>query len=146
MFSLKKKQTRLHKTRVCIKFLYSSFNFIFETLQFQIHKTLLNLLLNPSMFMVSLSPAFLPAYLSPFQYAPPAFSASIYLPCAPCSLTFQRLLCINFVSIPPLHPICSILLKHLFFLFCLCRTVSTSKIIPVPFKCFSKALFSTSAS
>lgn len=78
----------------CIKLEYV-FNFFiphsisfFETLQFQIHKTLLNLLLNPNMFMVSLSPAFLPTYLSPFQYAPPAFSASIYLPRAPCSLTF----------------------------------------------------------
>lgn len=50
------------------------------------------------------------------------------------------LLYINFISNPLLCPISYVLLQHL-FLSGLHKTVSTSKIIPLPFKYFSKALF-----
>lgn len=60
--------------------------------------------------------------------------------CPMCS-DLLVLLYINLVSIPLLCPISYILPQHLFFLSGLYRTASTSKIIPLPFKSFSNALF-----
>lgn len=133
-----RKNLKLCKTRVHISFLLSPFNLSVEILQLQIHKTILNLLLNPTVFKLCSQTIYLPvSHLSSMLHSHFQHPSIFHLLHAlwPSIVAIYK-----FVSNPVLCPISYVLLQHL-FLSGLHKTVSTSKIIAVPFKYFSKSLF-----
>lgn len=87
-FLTKKNQPRLHKTRVHLSLLPSPFNFLFEILQSGIHKTLLNLLLNSTEFMLS-------HCLQPLSLTFPVCSTCIFSihPSSTCPILSDLLVC-----------------------------------------------------